>query len=162
MTVPTWSSCDNFSICTGLYELLLSLIEGDTLPRILPIALIQEPNVYCGKITGFKWKLTLVKGLNPRAGIVTLPCANMNLLDQISNDDSTFSLLNLKGSCVCLSSFYHDVNRNQIDFDYYVDYSGNPLIVGDTNAHSSLWGSQQNNARGDAWEEYIFEKNLYI
>ena len=38
-----------------------------------------------------------------------------------------------------------------------------PLIVGmDSNAHSSMWGSSDDNKRGEDLEELILEQNLHV
>ena len=65
---------------------------------------------------------------------------------------------------VCLASFYSDINERQVEFNIKKakEKSRGIIMLGDCNAHSTLWGSQHNNHRGDLWEQYIASNDMNI
>ena len=134
------------------------------IPRVVPIALIQEPVVHNGKITGFPGKLTLLKGSRPRAAIITLPNINIRLNDDKSSDDIACATLFNTGDKLHIASFYQDINRKEIDNHLlmFAKSVNHILIAGDTNAHSTLWGSPDNNPRGDKWEDFLVSTKLSL
>ena len=148
-------------IMEGLRE--LKNAKG-VLPRIIPIACIQEPNISNGKPTGFPSKTVLFSSNNPRAAIVALKNARVTQLAHISSRDSTWAQLHYGNNKLSICSFYSDINLNRINLGLQNhNFMGSKLlIVGDSNAHSTLWGSQENNTRGDIWEQYVVHNNLSI
>ena len=149
---------------TGLYKTIYELQTDGVLPRILPVVLLQEPNVSRGKITGFPNKTVFAIGENPRAAIVTLANANVNCLTHLSSSDHTVMQINTEGQKIIITSFYHDITYSEhgLPLSEISSLSSNTLYAGDTNAHSVLWGSSSNNPRGDKWEETILANNLSI
>ena len=63
-------------------------------------------------------------------------------------------------------SVYCDININMVPqelINLLDDKKGCDIIIAmDANAHSHLWGSKDNNTRGDMIEEFIFCYNLTI
>ena len=73
-------------------------------------------------------------------------------------------MLSHKNTRVAISSFYSDINIPDISLNLARVTRKYPHVIcmGDSNAHSGLWGSQRNNARGDSWESYIVRNGLYV
>ena len=136
----------------------------DKLPRIIPVALIQEPIVVNGKPQGFPGKKVIFGGENPRAAIVTLKNVDIVLQQRASNRDVTCALLCSKVSKLLVTSFYSDISEQSPPFDLNLirDTAHTMLLSGDSNAHSTLWGNLSNNRRGDIWEELIARENLTL
>ena len=63
-----------------------------------------------------------------------------------------------------MSSFYADINKRLVDLnvDRLRQNHANLVLLGDSNAHSTLWGSPTNNMRGDMWEQYLIRKGLFL
>ena len=152
-------------IVPGIYDLLYQLHTNGTLPRIVTILLIQEPNLNSGgKITGFPTKTILCTDNNPRAAIITSSNINVSLLNHVSSPDCAVANLVTDRKVITVASFYHDINLSTLPkgLDEAADAEGLVVLAGDTNAHSTLWGSPTNNRRGDHWEDYILTNDLYI
>ena len=151
--------------CPELFDYVCELVDSEgKLPRLLPIAMIQEPMLSGGKPTGFDSKTVVYGSESPRAIIVTLNSANISLLDQLSNRDRCCALLFTRRDKLCLTSFYHDINTLNlpIETDNILQITQNLILSGDTNAHSTLWGSPATNVRGEKWEELIMLENLFL
>ena len=134
------------------------------LPRILPLALVQEPVIQGGIPVGFSNLKVLHAGTRSRAIIVTANCANISLLDHKSNGDLSLALLYTGKTKVIVGSFYHDISKDEVDLNTegWNDLAGDLILGGDTNGHSGLWGSPLNNSRGDSWEEFVMINDLYV
>ena len=74
--------------CSAFPDILSYLkkfqLPGDLLPRVIPIACVQEPNVLNGEVTGFEGKKILYKEGNTRVALITLKNVNISMIDQIS------------------------------------------------------------------------------
>ena len=147
-----------------LSQLRVHTFDGDRLPRIIPIACVQEPNYSDGKITGFSGKNVLFSSSNPRSAIITLVGTNIIKLDHVSNRDTVWGMLTYRGTKLGVCSFYSDITNNSVDHSLEVIKRTCPkiLLLGDSNAHSTLWGSQTNNSRGDIWEHYLMRTSLTV
>ena len=147
-----------------LHSYLSSLLHNGVLPRIIPIAAVQEPNIYEGKPTGFSGKKVLFKSSTARAALITLNNVNVTLLDDISDRDCAWGLVSYKKTKLAVASFYADINVTEIGMKIDSAKTKCPwlLIMGDSNAHSSLWGNDMNNSRGDHWEQFIINNDLHI
>ena len=94
------------------YEYVHSLLNSEGyLPRILPIALLQEPMLADGYPTGFDSKLVLFGDRNPRSIIVTLKNTEISVIEQLSHRDNCSALLFSRDRKTCITSFYHDINN---------------------------------------------------
>ena len=69
-----------------------------------------------------------------------------------------------RGRKLNVVSIYHDINHRTLDIPIteLIRSSPNVLVAGDTNAHSTLWGSPVNNPRGDHWDEFIIANDLNV
>ena len=134
------------------------------LPRILPVALVQEPIVHRDSISGFSSYKTLSVSSNPRAAIVTLESANITMLSHFSHRDFVASSLIVNSRNYLIGSLYQDISSNEVNFDpsLWASTFNNIVVAGDSNAHSTLWGSAQNNTRGDFWEEFLLLHDFEI
>ena len=121
--------------------------KSGRLPRFVPLALIQEPNLNQGRITGFPGKRILCSGQTPRAAIITMNNANVTLIDSLSDGDCAWGLISYRKTKMALCSFYSDINSASIELNLTNAYKKCPWVAlfGDSNAHSSLWGSPSNN-----------------
>ena len=157
------------AIATSCFPDLLSSLRAHVghqgfLPRILPIALIQEPVLNDGHPVGFNNFKVLNGSLNPRSIIVTLQSANITLIPYQSNKDLTLAVLRLNSKSYIVGSFYHDIANSTVNIDSseWGQLAPGVILAGDSNAHSTVWGSSSNNIRGDAWEEFILANDLEI
>ena len=139
-----------FNAYPSIYGTLLSLVDRGFLPCILPVLLIQESNVYGTRITGFNSRTVLAVRDNPRAAIVTLQNANITWLSHLSTSDYVCAQIKTEGSKLTLVSLYQDIANRRVDFpmEQFKSLGNNLLLAGDTNSHSTLWGSPSNNPRG--------------
>ena len=134
------------------------------LPRILPVALVQEPVLVDGRPGGFNNHSVRCYQDSSRAAIITLACADLTLLSQYTNRDCATAILVAGKRRLWISSFYYDITHNElpINVNNWKDLACDLVIAGDTNGHSSMWGSPSNNLRGDQCEEFIFLNNLNV
>ena len=136
----------------------------DHLPRIIPIALVQEPVLHEGKPSGLGNLRVLYKPSSPRAIIVTLNSTDITLVNNISHSDSAFAVVQAGSKRLLVGSFYHDIAKDSILIDTakWSDLSSSVVLAGDSNGHSPLWGGTSSNSRGNLWEEFIFLNDLEI
>jgi len=136
------------------------------------INLFQEPWTYENKLMNIpkSWVSHYVED-RPRACITHSKEHQIWFMPMISDRD-VVACLWLTGNSsrprIMLISCYWDINNPEIPvklkeaIDYCED-EGFPFICGmDSNAHSTLWGSPHNNARGNKMEDYILEKNVNL
>ena len=74
------------------------------LPRILPVALVQEPVVHDSRVVGFGNYKVLAMA-QPRAAIITLACADIFLAIGYSTRDTAIGLMRMNGRPVMIGSF---------------------------------------------------------
>ena len=133
------------------------------------VVLIQEPYFYKGTIPYLKsyGKLhhsTAKDGC--RASILTSPhlmawCVNENL-----SCDVCACAIVTDDRMLYVVSAYHDITLFPVMQELEAILNSNPrspVIIGsDTNAHSTTWGCDRNNTRGDQLEEFIANQSLSI
>ncbi len=108
-----------------------------------------------------------IKG-KPRAGIGARNDINPWLVEEFTGEDIATVAVMINNKVVYLSSVYLDINlpvRNPslVAMVEKANRKAIPLLIGlDTNAHSSLWGSENSNSRGEEMEDMILEHNLFI
>ena len=163
----TKSYLDECVSTTAFPEILRYLYRflgnGDLLPRVVPIACIQEPNLSHGYPTGFPGKLMLCTK-DARAAIITLQNLNLTFMESVSHRDCAWAITSNGSNKMCIASFYSDINESSIQLEVRKVKAkcSRLVLMGDSNAHSSTWGSSDNNARGDNWEQYIIQHGLHI
>ena len=132
------------------------------------IVILTEPFV------GKKRKCTFQRPWNvhckendSRAAIITSPWADAFELAEYSDRDSIFCLIesnNLKfiiGACYFENGVV-DENSWIQKIDGLKNICSNIVILGDTNAHSILWGYQSSDTKGKKWEEFLASVNLEV
>ena len=104
----------------------------------------------------------------PRAMIVATKNLKLSLIENLTSRDTTcINLHTLKEELVICSS-YQDITYPEVvnNIDKCVEHSKNvnkEIIIGaDSNAHSQLWMSESVNSRGEIFEEFISQNNLFV
>jgi hypothetical protein len=134
------------------------------------ICLIQEPYAYKGKVKGLGevGEIHYVRNLgsNPRACIVTSNDVKATLLSNFCRRDLVAVLTEWKQGKVVYASVYMPYEevcppQGVDELVQYCRVKGLPLILGcDSNAHHTMWGSSNINARGSTLCEYIAGTDL--
>ena len=135
------------------------------------IALLQEPNLFNNKPTGFPSKHRLFfpgKGKCRSAILVLNRIIDALLIHQLSDEDTTVLEIKHGKTSVIVASLYFDIKRN-IEIDLFkltkiIQFAkGRGLIIGVyTNARSRLWYDTITNIRGRILEEFIIGNKLFI
>ena len=137
------------------------------------VVLLTEPHARSGHITGTPNGTTLVYARNgsetqaPRAGILASKDVGIMAMDNWCNRDCAVALVRIGGRQTVLVSLYLDITKSvQPDWlDKLMNMilgKGMPVIIGtDSNAHSTLYGPD-NNARGEAFEDFVVQYGLEI
>ena len=136
------------------------------------IALCQEPGQHKSKVTNINHRFRQYVGVHHRENIRPRACILINStkirilkLTQFCNRDLVTLLIDEKlivASCYMPGEIEStdpppQILRNLVD---YCDGRNYKLIVGtDANAHNTVWGSIQNNARGDTYSSGIHSFN---
>ena len=141
----------------------------------LEILCLQEPHVFRGKLGEFRGKFDCFykKEAQVRAAII-IPKNNIFkgwLMPEITDGDVVSVMLHSKDNDInnlIVISAYFDITSNEVIPEKLIkaiemaSAGKNKVIVcADSNAHSRLWGPDQN-ARGCKLEEFIFSHNLNI
>ena len=149
---------------------LLSEVIGQITP---PIILIQEPYLYKKKVKLYlpNYNLYFV-GLNSRSVIAIPKLFKGVFLRSLSDRDTTAVLLeenNDKPVKFVLVSAYLDILDKEVvskGLERISRFSSDknlPLVLGiDSNAHSTLWGCDDDNQRGKTIEEWLILNNLAV
>ena len=135
---------------------------------------IQEPWINDSKVKGLNnlGNLHYVQNeftLTPRTCILSSKNLNLWLDPELSNDDLTACTFKYKGDYIYLVSAYlsnlitPDENAYFSKLVAKINSRRKPAIFAcDSNAHSTLWCCDENNARGDELETVIARANLTI
>ena len=129
-------------------------VKGDT---NIHISIPKSLSVYCSS-----------KLVRCRASIITRREVKLWPVDSMSSGDLAVAVLPLEHTSVIIASCYWDILHDEIDplvlkLISFCRERRIPLMMGmDSNAHSTLWGSQLSNNRGRKLEEWIFEENLTV
>ena len=132
------------------------------------IALIQEP--YLGK-QGKPLRIPAAFECyygesNPRAAIIAHK-SNLLLCPSYTSRDVTTCQITLEtGEVAYLVSVYCDILVSELPKELLAllreQQSANIVLCMDSNAHSTLWGCQEPNSRGEMMEEFIMTNNLVV
>ena len=136
-------------------------------------ALLQEPATTSkGKIESFpRGTQIFADGLHPRAAVLATPDLNVWAIPEHTSRDVAVCLWktsSLQFPEVIIISVYSDITVDTISTELqslveYCETSQIPYIMGaDTNSHSVLWGCDQNNSRGDDYEDFIASNGIGI
>jgi len=137
--------------------------------------LLQEPYAWKGKIAGFDKIHSLFydhASPSPRTAIYASKDLHLWSMPEFTSQDMTTCLW-LTGEShlpkIILTSVYMDHTNPQVWPEafgrllHYCHQGRHKLIISaDTNAHSTLWGSDDTNVRGKAIEDLVFLNNLAI
>ena len=131
----------------------------------------HEPNNKLGAPTGLNKHHTKIFSLTgrPRAYIFASSKLHIWPMPSLTNEDvvtALFDTHNPKVGKLLLCSFYWDILEKEIPELYWkaADFAksnGYILVTGsDTNAHSTLWNCDKDNARGKKLEEMMIKSDL--
>jgi ribonuclease HI len=133
--------------------------------------MITEPKVVKSNVSALDRRAGDVHyalGSNPRSCIRTKTGLNPWPVSEFMNRDICTVAIKIKGRLTYVCSMYLDItfpakNPKLVDLIDKCEREGIALLVGmDSNAHSVLWGCSVSNARGEALEDLIAEKNLRV
>ena len=160
----------NLHHCKAASAALLLRLAGNG----ADIALIQEPWIVGGKVSGLRapeYKLVVAESQgNIRTCILARKHLSIFLLHSFSNEDNTAVSLELQSAPIRLLSCYmaydqpgpppEDITRRLVN-DCVTNNIG--LLIGcDVNAHHTQWGSTNINKRGELLLDYILTTNLEV
>lgn len=137
--------------------------------RDYDITLVQEPpyNKRGISITRSQGTFAVAQG-RARAAIVCKNNVIASMVTDYSGLDICTVQIKIRGRISMVSSVYMDINKS-VRCDILTGLirycrAGNiPLLIGmDSNAHSSSWGSKEDNARGLELEEFLLEEDLHL
>jgi hypothetical protein len=131
--------------------------------------LIQEPYCYKGKTCLIPQKVDKIGHEdNPRAYILASKGLAISKVTHLCARDYAVGLTKLGGKQTLVVSAYLDIlltpiSRELIDIIQFADRRRFALLIAvDSNAHSKLWMSKDNNSRGRIITDYIIENNLKV
>ena len=90
------------------------------------------------------------------------------LIKALTSRDTTCITLHNSNEELVICSSYQDITFPEVvnNIDKCVEHSKNvnkDIIIGtDSNAHSQLWMSESENSRGELFEEFITQNNLFV
>jgi hypothetical protein len=133
------------------------------------IALIQEPPLAKNSLIKIPNPLHhLASAVNPRTAIIYNPSLDIWLIPHLSDRDCQVAIWYLGKKTIILISAYWENNSQVVPTKIiqaikYAKKGKYDLFMGiDSNAHHRLWGSPNNNSRGDKFEELISLHNLNL
>ena len=133
--------------------------------------MIQEPYLYRGKIKLASPNHKIISNeLNSRSCIAVPRFLKSWPMMKFSDKDTTVLMLEESAQeKLMLVSSYLDIKNEKVVTNKLasaVDFANKnkiPILISmDSNSHSTLWGCEVNNKRGDVLEEWILEENLCV
>ena len=103
----------------------------------------------------------------PRAAIIYDQTSGFVGIEKLSSRDCAVGFLRIDNQLTVVASIYCDITKPMIqdwmnDLINYADKGKYPLLIClDSNAHSTLYGNE-NNKRGDEFEDFILGHNLEV
>ncbi|XP_035229955.1 uncharacterized protein LOC118201903 [Stegodyphus dumicola] len=135
------------------------------------ILIVQEPSTRDGKIVGFPLRWSIYQHVNkaelPRAAIVILNPLWSPLVFKTDRDHVAI-LLELIDIKIILYSIYSPPTASLESALLFLEYIRqhypvpNNIIVGDLNAHSTIWGYPQTDVSGHLLEDFLNSNNLVL
>ena len=133
------------------------------------VILIQEPYLYKGSIPYLRQYGSLYHSLDSkgcRTSILVSPHLTAWCDNEFLTCDICACTITTNNRTLYVVSAYHDINKPTIMAELdrlYRSKRAHPIILGcDTNAHSTTWGCELNNRRGDEFEEFIAREALMV
>ena len=138
------------------------------------VCLIQEPHFKGFKPSYIDRRLMQVlhgkgtKKLWPRAMIVASKALKLSLIESLTSRDTTCITLHNSKEEIVICSSYQDITFPEVinNIDKCVEHSkkvNKEIIIGtDSNSHSQLWMSESDNYRGEIFEDFISQNNLFV
>lgn len=135
------------------------------------IFFLQEPWTYRDKVGISAFGIQSFAAKAPRAAVLVTSDLNVWAMDEFTTKDVSACLWKTGlQDCpvIVLISVYSDINLPAVSTDliklvsYCVCSNYLYIIASDTNAHSTLWGCDQNNIRGDKYEEFLCKYHLNL
>ncbi len=145
-----------------------NLVQNVLAEKSPTLTFVQEPHVSGkGAILGFPRSLRVTVGdeLSPRAALISKdidiwPCSHF------SGRDVASALVSIDGTMVLVASVYLDCTVMEIPSHLVAlcnSRGEKPILLGiDSNAHSTLWGYDVSNKRGELVEEFLAAHNLVV
>ena len=138
------------------------------------LAFIMEPHTVAGRIVGLPGGTDTVystgadNGREPaRAGLAASRDLRLTKLDSLCTRDCAAGMAHLKGRRTLVVSAYFDIKKPTVQpwLEKVVSFADSKkvplLLCADTNAHSSLYGPD-NNRRGDKLEDFLLQHGLEV
>jgi len=134
------------------------------------IALLQEPPLVKNALIKIPSPLHFLAAQNnPRTAIIFNPSLDIWSIPHLSDRDCQVAIwyLHKKRPTIIVSAYWeinsHSIPNKLTQAIQYAKRSKYELIMGiDSNAHHRMWGSTNNNPRGDKFEEFISTHNLQL
>jgi ribonuclease HI len=136
------------------------------------LVFLQEPATHKGRLVSFPAGCQTFAGSKPRAAILASSDLNVWAMESFTTSDITACHWKTNQTSVpdiILISVYMDITCSSVisyDLTKLMEYCERekipPLLCVDSNAHSTLWGCESNNVRGDILEEFISRYHLTI
>ena len=134
------------------------------------MVMVTESHTVKGKVSVLKSTRDSIianKNRSPRACIKTsLPCWNV---EKLTSKDMAVATIKTDEGQICVASIYHGIQKHSAREEGLIELANLskkvnlPLIAGiDTNAHCSMWGSRDDNKRGEELEELLLDLNLLV
>ena len=135
---------------------------------------IQEPPVWENKVTGLSSSNQVfydrAANKRPRAALYAARDLNIWQVSEFTSPDMVTCLWKWDSDTeVYVVSLYCDIREDEVFPERLKkllrrsNRQGKEIIIcADTNSHSTLWGCQQSNARGELMEDDIFRYNLHV
>ena len=160
--------------CKTAVDFLISSVSN---LNFAPVLLIQEPYVYKKTV-----KLSLPKynvyysrpsarsSSHVRTAIAVPNNLNVWYMGNLSDEDTTSIILeDNQNQKIMITSSYLDITLDSVIPDsleknmVFCKANNIPILIGmDSNSHSTLWGCEENNKRGEILEEWILQQDLII
>ena len=158
----------NLQHCRAATDNLLAAVGQ--MKEKAPVLLVQEPYVRKGKpIFSLPNYQVHYHGKNSRS-LIAVP-RQLRVWSVSSLSDGDFTSILLEGNDkkrILVVSGYLDIKKEVVGdkLEEIVSYSSAnkiPILAGfDTNCHSTIWGCDENNNRGDLLEEFTLQNNLCV
>jgi hypothetical protein len=130
---------------------------------------LQEPHMHNGRLLGLPYTCNKFHKRSKafRAAIVAPRNLDLWYMDELSTTDLVVCTLKGKTKDIIIASLYCDITTNIPQelhnlTQFCLQKNLEVIICADTNAHSTLWGCDSNNGRGDLFDDFLINTNLRV